>query len=154
MVRLESEPTLRTEPSSSATRARARWPVLITSPQKTCCEVEADTCWAPRTTLTIGTTAVIFPALCATCAETPTGTARSRQIRIAITAVAGRRAFIVLSSADFVRRWRRVRSNPSAYKSVGNLCVGTGRKAITERTKRLEKIRAKQGTRELTFEIG
>src|ERR1700722_4374152 len=96
MVRLESEPTLRTDPSSRATRARARWPVLITSPQKTCCEVEAATCWAPRTTLTIGTTAVIFPALCATCAETPTGTARSKQIRIAITAVAGGRAFIVL----------------------------------------------------------
>src|SRR5579862_7173437 len=140
MVRLESEPTLRTEPSSSATRARARWPVLITSPQKTCCDVEAATCWAPRTTLTIGTTA-----------ETPTGTARSKHIRIAITVVAGRRAFIVLSSADFVRRWRRVRSNPSAYKSVGNLCVGTGRKAITERANGLEKIRAKQMIRGIYF---
>src|ERR1700746_1733101 len=145
MVRLESEPTLRTEPSSSATRARARWPVLITSPQKTCWDVEAATCCAPRTTLTIGTTAVIFPALCDTWAETPTGTAKSKQTRIAITVVAGGRAVIVLSSADFVRRWRRVRSNPSAYKSVGNLCVGTGRKAIIEPAKRLEKISEEGG---------
>src|ERR1700733_13669563 len=101
MVRLESEPTLRTEPSSSAPRARARCPVLITSPQKTCWDVEAATCWAPRTTLTIGTTAVIFPALCDTCAETPVGTARSRQIRIAITAENGWRAFIVLFLRGF-----------------------------------------------------
>jgi hypothetical protein len=39
---------------------------------------------------------VIFPALCDTWAETPTGTAKSKQIRIAITVVAGRRAFMVL----------------------------------------------------------